>query len=234
MKRLSKIKTKKGFTLLETLLATCILVIIGSMLMEGFITAMGYSYNSSVYSRSAAYNSKLCVEKLAVWSRNADGVAGVSVAIDGTITTTAEDYPYRAVGTRGYNETGGYLNLKQITFTGGLGTVRIATWNETNVNDTLSANNLSKFSAETIKGNTNAVADNRIIFFYYPTVNGQPGDSYFGNTHVYLKDGTTLVWGYDDPSQTDTDGVYILGEKEKVQPENANSNNDAENDEAAG
>ena len=223
MKRLSKIKTKKGFTLLETLLATCILVIIGSMLMEGFITAMGYSYNSSVYSRSAAYNSKLCVEKLAEWSRNADGVAGVSVGLDGSITTSAEDYPYRAVGTEGYNQTAGYTNLKQITFTGGLGTIRIATHEQKNVNDAVNANNLSRFSAETIKNNNNAVADNRVIFFYYPTVNGQPGDSYFGNTHVYLKDGTKLVWGYDDPSQTDTDGVYILGDKEKVQPENNNA-----------
>ena len=43
MKKFTKIKSKKGFTLLETLLATAILVIIGSMLMEGFITAMGYS-----------------------------------------------------------------------------------------------------------------------------------------------------------------------------------------------
>ena len=58
MKRFSKLKNKKGFTLLETLLATCILVIVSSMLMQGFITAMGYSYNSSVYSRSASYNSR--------------------------------------------------------------------------------------------------------------------------------------------------------------------------------
>ena len=60
MKRFAKNKTKKGFTLLEVLLATAILVIISSMLMEGFISAMGFSYNTSVYSRSASYNSQLC------------------------------------------------------------------------------------------------------------------------------------------------------------------------------
>ena len=48
MKKFSKYKTKKGFTLLEVLLATAILVIISSMLMEGFISSMGFSYNSSV------------------------------------------------------------------------------------------------------------------------------------------------------------------------------------------
>ena len=72
MRRFTKINSKKGFTLLEVLLATCILVIVSSMLMQGFITTMGFSYNSSVYARSAAWNSKLCVAQLGTWSANAD------------------------------------------------------------------------------------------------------------------------------------------------------------------
>lgn len=224
MKRFSKLKNKKGFTLLETLLATCILVIVGSMLMEGFITAMGYSYNSSVYARSSSYNNKLCVDKLAYWSMKADGVSSVNA--DSTIN--AETNPYRDVGQYGYDQTNNLTNLKQLTFGGGLGTIRIAVYEQKNVNDDFhtapnmiqGSGTLTKFTAEKIRNNANAVADNRTILFYYPTNNGNPGEAWFGNTHVYLKNGTTLVWGYDDP--TAADGVTIIGNKTKVQPENAN------------
>ena len=208
MKRFSKLKNKKGFTLLETLLATCILVIVASMLMEGFISAMGYSYNSSVYARSAAYNSKLCVDKIAEWSMYADGVASYSGG-----TTTPENNPYKAVGTIGYNQTGGYVNLRQIVFTNDLGTIRVATHEEKDVKTGTS--NLSNFTAEAIRNNPNAVADNRTIFFYYPTNNGDIGDSaHLGATHVYRKSDGSLVWGYDDPSATN--GVVILGPKTKL------------------
>ena len=193
MKRFSKLKTKKGFTLLETLLATCILVIIGSMLMEGFITAMGYSYNSSVYSRSAAYNSKLCVDQLNKWSMYADGIQKYSGG-----SKQALDARYYDVGKEAQSQTNGFQanKLRQITFST-LGTVRIATYEKTTV--ATGAANLGSFSKETIKDNDNAVADNRAIFFYYPTKNGTnySSDSYFGNTDVYLKNGTDYVWGYE-------------------------------------
>ena len=89
MKRFSNFKSKKGFTLLETLLATAILVIVGSMLMEGFITAMGFSYNSSVYSRSAAYNSQLCITQLAKWSMYGDGIASYDTSTSSTVAVPA-------------------------------------------------------------------------------------------------------------------------------------------------
>lgn len=212
MKRFSKLKNKKGFTLLETLLATCILVIVSSMLMQGFITAMGYSYNSSVYSRSASYNSQLCVTKLAEWSKRADGVA--SINLDGSIN--AENRPYYEVGKVGYNQTGSFSNLKTIKF-GTLGSVRVAVYEQKDVNDDdgiapdmiQGSSSIGGFSAETIVSNPNAVADNRTILFYYPTNNGEdPSRPYFGNTHVYLQNGSTYVWGYDDPTQPD--GVKVL------------------------
>ncbi len=218
MKRFSKLKNKKGFTLLETLLATCILVIVSSMLMQGFITAMGYSYNSSVYSRSASYNSQLCITQLAEWSKRADGVASINA--DNSVN--AENRPYFAVGKVGYSQTASFTNLKTIKFST-LGTVRVAVYEQKDVNDDhkteadyvhapdmlQSSSNIGGFSAETIKSNPNAVADNRTILFYYPTNNGEdPSRPYFGNTHIYLKNGTTYVWGYDDPSQPN--GVKVL------------------------
>ena len=209
MKRFSKIKTKKGFTLLETLLATCILVIVGSMLMEGFISTMGYSYNSSVYSRSAAYNSQLCMTKLANWSMKADGVSSLNA--DNTIN--AESRPYFDVGSEGYTQSGSFSNLRHLSFGDQLGWVRIVTYEENDVKT--GAANLSNFTAEAIRNNDNAVADNRTILFYYPTNNGQdPSKSYFGNTHVYVKNDGTYVWGYDDASQPN--GVKVLGNKVKL------------------
>lgn len=206
MKRFSKIKSKKGFTLLETLLATCILVIVASMLMEGFITAMGYSYNSSVYARSAAFNNQLCLDKLASWSLKADGVA--SMKADGA-STNPEASPYKDVATTAYAQTGNFTSFKEIVFTGDLGVVKVAVHEEKDVNT--GAGNLSRFTAEKIRSNPNAVADNRMIFFYYPTVVGNPTDTYFGNTHLYRKADGTVVWGYDKAGG----GVEELGDKEK-------------------
>ena len=214
MKKFAKIKSKKGFTLLETLLATAILVIIGSMLMEGFITAMGYSYNSSVYARSASFNSQLCVKQLAKWTMLAENKKGIKA--DGSYEE--EEAPYKDVGTYGYNQTNNYTQPKTLKFGGGiggssLGKIRVAVYEHKNVNDALGMGNLNSFQGEAIKDNNDAFADNRTILFYFPTVNGTPTNDYFGKTNLYMmtyeEDGTTKtkkVWGYDDDSGN---GVYV-------------------------
>lgn len=204
MRVVIKRKTKKGFTLLETLLATAILVIIASMLMEGFITAMGYSYNTSVYARSAAYNSQLCLTQLSKWSMYADNAKGFNYSSKSKIELNPSDadiklrHPYSAIGV--YVETDS-STLKDLQFGGGLGTVKIAKFEKKDVADEVGMENLSNstFSSEMIKGNTAAYADNRIVFFYYPRVNGTSTNSYFGNTAVYKKSGVKY-WGYDDAS----------------------------------
>lgn len=204
MRVVIKRKTKKGFTLLETLLATAILVIVASMLMEGFITAMGYSYNSSVYSRSAAYNSQLCLTQLSKWSMYADNAKGFNYSSKSKIELNPSDadiklrHPYSAIGV--YVETDS-STLKDLQFGGSLGTVKIATFEKKDVADEVGMENLSNstFSSEMIKGNTAAYADNRVVFFYYPRVNGTSTNSYFGNTAVYKKSGVKY-WGYDDAS----------------------------------
>lgn len=199
MKRFSKLKTKKGFTLLETLLATCILVIIGSMLMEGFITAMGYSYNSSVYSRSAAYNGQLCIQQMADWSAKADGIS--SMDTDGS--QNQESNPYKAIGQWVINNSQYESSKRTLSFGGGLGTINIAVYEKKNVET--GDGNLTSFTAEKIKNNANAVADNRAMLFYYPTFLGRnpTTDKYFGNYHMYIKDGTEYWWGYDKDGNAD-------------------------------
>lgn len=209
MRLVIKNRSKKGFTLLETLLATAILVIVSSMLMQGFITSMGYSYNSSVYARSASYNSKLCITQLSKWSMYADKAIGYdttnkkAISLDPTDPDITLRHPYSSVGKYIEDDS---TKLKSITFGGGLGEIKVAIYEQKDVNDAVGMENLSNsaFSSEQIKGNGDAYADNRSVFFYYPRVNGTSSDSYFGNTAVYKKSGVKY-WGYDDAS-----GNHIL------------------------
>lgn len=72
MKRIIKIKNRKGFTLVETLLATFILVVVSTMLVNGFIATMGFSYQTSVYSKSGSNNYAACMDKVASWNTLTD------------------------------------------------------------------------------------------------------------------------------------------------------------------
>jgi prepilin-type N-terminal cleavage/methylation domain-containing protein len=76
MKRFIKTANRKGFTLVETLLATFILVVISTMLVNGFITTMGFSYQTSVYSKSGANNYGLAMDKLSTWNAASNCGAG--------------------------------------------------------------------------------------------------------------------------------------------------------------
>ena len=69
MKQIVKTNNRKGFTLVETILAVFILVVISSMLVSGFLTTMGYSYQTAIYNKSAAMNYSLCMEDTAKWNR---------------------------------------------------------------------------------------------------------------------------------------------------------------------
>lgn len=68
MKKIAKTYSRKGFTLVETLLAVFILIVVSTMLINGFITTMAYSYQTSVYSKSGANNYKACMNTLSKWN----------------------------------------------------------------------------------------------------------------------------------------------------------------------
>lgn len=76
MKRLVKNFNRKGFTLVETLLATFIMVVISTMLVNGFLTTMGYSYQTAIYNKSAAMNYSLCMETTGEWGRKSNNLSG--------------------------------------------------------------------------------------------------------------------------------------------------------------
>lgn len=64
MKRISKCSSKAGFTLLEVLLATAILVITSSMIMRGFIAVMIFGRNNRLYSKYGAVNYRVAMSEV--------------------------------------------------------------------------------------------------------------------------------------------------------------------------
>ena len=50
--------SKKGFSLLEVMLAVAIMAVTSSMIMYGFLASMNYANNSSIYARVAAHSER--------------------------------------------------------------------------------------------------------------------------------------------------------------------------------
>lgn len=69
MKRFNKINSKKGFTLVEVMLAVVILVMSSTMIMQGFITTMNCSRNSTIYSRVGSENYSTLISKISAFSQ---------------------------------------------------------------------------------------------------------------------------------------------------------------------
>jgi len=78
MKRIVKTNSKRGFTLVEVMLAVAILSIASVMIMEGFLATMSYATNNTVYTRAGASNYAQTVKLVAeassakVWNRYCD------------------------------------------------------------------------------------------------------------------------------------------------------------------
>lgn len=65
MKKIIKTSTKKGFTLLEVMLAVAVMAISSTMIMEGFIAVMNCSRNSTIYSRVGGAHYAELIKKIA-------------------------------------------------------------------------------------------------------------------------------------------------------------------------
>lgn len=84
MKRFVKQNSRKGFTLVETILATFILFVVSTMLVNGFIAAIGYSYQTSIYNKSGSDNYAVCMDDIADWSKKTIEEREVSAVDDYT------------------------------------------------------------------------------------------------------------------------------------------------------
>jgi len=162
--------SKAGFTLLEVVLAVAIMVILTTMMMNGFAATVSYSYHTSVFASTAATNYRNAITKIGANSISGKGAyvtmgkgaAGVSdddcktlhmpQAIAGT---SAIDLPIQL-----YRENGG-----------------------------AAAANTYGFKSEVENYGESAdgtYANNRTAFYYYPTMITYNNDETTrGLVHVY-------------------------------------------------
>lgn len=231
MKRIFKVKIKTGFTLLETLLSVAIMVIISTMLLNGFGATMGYSYHTSVYTKAAAANYSGCMNTLSSLHANSNpygptGMAANNYAVVGQIA-------YKGSGT--YN---GSSSTKKVTISfdvSGASTTNGAGASVLNDLNAVAFSYTAIPSVVEIKGviENESAAANRKTFFYIPTVNyddskiGEDQDlntmintAYLGhvgiymiNTDKYTDDGVNsgeYCWGYL-PNPTDPATFVPIG-----------------------
>ena len=84
MKKL-KGKSKSGFTLLEVLLATVIMVIASTMIMQGFIAVMVLGGNNRSFAKSGDYNYRMAINQtLAGHATAANQIDDMAVLTDNT------------------------------------------------------------------------------------------------------------------------------------------------------
>lgn len=216
MKRQFKRKGQQGFTLLETLLSVAIMVIISTMLLNGFAATMGYSYHTSVYSKSAASNYGYCMATLSDLHSKSEPY---EVDADGNKTLLKNNYYYAgavAMGKDTYTPAGAIGATSNSKVTIKFSAVEGVTVNASGVDvlNPLNATELAYTSIPTgidVGGiiENDSVAANRRTFFYYPTYNYDPGklsssdllnQAYLGHVNIYLYNAGAnkgkYVWGY--------------------------------------
>lgn len=183
MKRFFKKSNRKGFTLVETLLATFILVVTSTMLVNGFVATMGYSYQTSVYSKSGAHNYSQCMAKVGSWNQLENtGASGREVVAQSDVVDAG---------------TGKTCEFKN---TSGLPTI-------TSLNVGIEKNgDLAGTVPTTLAGEDYAptddhFVDNRTAIYYYPKYCQDPtDDSTLGQVLVLVDYDTTpytYYWVYD-------------------------------------
>src|SRR5574344_594581 len=89
-------KSKKGFTLLEIVLAVAILMIMSTALVQGFLSTLQYSYDTSLYLRMSKSNYGRAVSDLSNYSNSAvesryNFLGNATLSIDGAASVAGLD-----------------------------------------------------------------------------------------------------------------------------------------------
>ena len=163
-------KTKTGFSLIEVMLAVAILLFASTMIMNGFMSTMKYSFSTSVYAVSAANNYNDSTEKFTSLMNKNFGAYGV-LAKD----TTASSAQIKLTGSAGATTINKEINLKQFKYDEGADVPITGDY------------------AEYHGGGDDTFANNRTTFYYYPSYNGT-GES-LGKVRIYYNNETNeYVW----------------------------------------
>ena len=185
MKKFIKKNNRKGFTLVETLLAVFILIVVSTMLINGFIATMAYSYQTSVYSKSAGTNYKACMNQVGVWSHYKN------IGTDGR---EAHGYNYMT----GANNT--TVNKHTLEFRGrttnSFESLYVAVEKNSGLGYTVPGT--LSYNSDQYAPKANAYADNRTTFLYYPEYCADDEGNHVGEIVVmYKQSSNEYYWVID-------------------------------------
>ena len=202
MKKFIKSNKRKGFTLVETMLSVFILVVMSTMLVSGFITTMGYSYQTAIYNKSAAMNYSMCMNETGAWNRRSNYLAG-----------GREDY---------IANSGSTLTKKTVTFVTGpdytsCESLYVVVDRNTNLDGVVpgSLPYMDSRYAPTNDNVTPSYVDNRTTFYYYPEYVSAGGTSHAGEVIVMIDDSNKndIKYNWVVVPAADNPGVYITDEE---------------------
>ena len=172
MKRVVKLHNRRGFTLVETLLATFILVVVSTMLINGFIVTMGYSYQTSVYNKSGANNYAACMDKVAGWNKTKNQ----TIKVDGVDPDTGDPVKNTVKGREEQAKADSSRKVLEFKapsiWAGSLDELYVGVKEEKTLDltvpGTVKGKEFSPKDATPENGGVDELADNRKCVFYYP------------------------------------------------------------------
>ena len=169
MKRFIKKNNRKGFTLVETLLAIFILIVVSTMLINGFIATMGYSYQTSVYSKSACTNYKACMNQVGTWSHYEN----------------KGDDGREAHGQNYINSSNNHVLSFSGSTTNSFESLSVAVEKNTGLGYTVPGT--LSYNSNQYAPKANAYSDNRTTFLYYPEYCADADGNHVGEIVVMYK-----------------------------------------------
>lgn len=197
MKKLVKSNRRKGFTLVETILAIFILVVVSTMLINGFIASMAYSYQTSVYSKSAGNNYKACMNQLGTWSHYKN----------------KGDDGREAHGQNYINSSNNHVLSFSIisgSTTNSFESLSVAVEKNTDLGYTVPGT--LSYNSSQYAPTSDAFADNRTTFFYYPEWCSDEHGNHTGEIVVmYKATENEYYWVVDSTGSKNLSGATRVG-----------------------
>jgi prepilin-type N-terminal cleavage/methylation domain-containing protein len=197
MKRLTS-KSKSGFTLLEVLLATVIMVIASTMIMQGFIAVMVLGANNRKFAESGDYNYRMAMNQTLIGhATNPNQIDSIDSLTDGKsskITATL------APGVTGSCSTSGLNMVVDVSVYSDPGAAYTYTVAGDGIDTGTVANNRFAFFYDF--GDYMHCGDDHIMRWGY-TIN--PADNY---AHITVQDETYNTPVYDDRGRLVAYGRY--------------------------
>lgn len=197
MKKINKIRGRKGFTLVETMLGVFILVVVSTMLINGFITTMAYSFQTSVYSMSGSTNYNACMNKVSGWSH-----------LQNTGSTGREVMAINA----GYTSSGGHKTLNFVHGGNSLESLYVAEISRNTLSLTVPTQVRYESNNYTPDDSTyNAYVDNHKSLVYFPEYCSNGTEASKGKIVVkYDSDAGLYYWVVDNGNPT-LNGATVVG-----------------------